>query len=114
MSKESIKKLILQYATMIESRKFANAMRIYQEVKKNLEKGKWSDGYLKALRGIFLVKKIGDNYAFFGNKDLDLNNLKRELRRFRKSVKDPLLSDFDKGYFAAVTDYTRALIKLKR
>jgi bifunctional ADP-heptose synthase (sugar kinase/adenylyltransferase) len=72
-------------------------------------------GYYQALNGILLAQKNNDDrYAFLSN--LNLNN-KKELhnqrREFLKQSQFPLHADYDKGFFAAWTDYITILTKIE-
>ena len=71
MSEESRRSAIERYAEMVESRQFTNALRVYEEFAAGREKNDWNKGYLRALRGIFLVKKAEDDQAFFGERGLN-------------------------------------------
>jgi len=107
-------KSLLQYARSLESRQFANAMHIYEEIRSKLKDSEWSRGYLQALKGIYLVKRSDDQYAFFSKKDIEIEELKRFVRRFLKNTRSKLLPEFDKGYFTAAAEYTKALIEINK
>ena len=106
------KRLLLDFAKFLESRQFANALHVYDEIKSKLKDDEWGEGYLHALKGVYLVKRTGDQYAFFSNSDLDISELRGAVRRFVKNAKAKMLPDFERGYFSAAADYTKALIQV--
>lgn len=107
-------KFLLEYGMSLEARQFSNAMHIYEEIRAKLKDDEWSRGYLQALKGIYLVKRSDDQYAFFSKKNIEIEELKRFVRRFLKNTKSKLLPEFDKGYFTAAAEYTKALIKMNK
>ena len=106
------KRLLLDFARHLESRHFANALHVYDEIKSKLKDDEWSEGYLHALKGIYVVKRTGDHYAFFSNSDFKISDLRGAVRRFMKNARAKMLPDFERGYFAAAADYTKALIQI--
>lgn len=111
---KKLREKINRYALMIESRQFANARRIYEDLKNEMDNNDWNLGYLTALKGIFLVKEREDSYSLFARKDLDNDKLNRIRRQFLKDSKNKIFTDFDRGYFASVADYAQALIRVRK
>ena len=106
------KQLLIDFARYLESRHFANALHVYDEIKSRLKEDEWSEGYLHALKGIYLVKRTGDQYAFFSNNNPKISDLRGAVRRLMKNAKAKMLPDFERGYFSAAADYTKALIQV--
>ena len=86
----SLPKLLLQFAKSLESRQFSNAIKTYESIKSNLGDDQWSLGYIRSLRGTYLVKKHQIQHSFFGRKDLEVEQLKESAKLFFKYAKNNL------------------------
>lgn len=101
---------------LVSERKFAEAERTLERITAKMEKGgkkEFNRGYLKALEGVILTSRSGsDTYEFFGNLDLkDVGALRRYQKDFASNVKSRFHADYDRGYFSALADYTRVVLR---
>lgn len=109
--------LITRFFQLVSERKFAEAERVLERVKARMEKSEQKEfnrGYIAALNGIILTSKSGNenSYEFFANLNLkDINVLKKHYRDFLENSKNRFFADYDRGYFAALCDYMRVVIK---
>ena len=111
--------LITRLFQLVSERRFAEAERTLERITGKMEKvGKkeFNRGYLKALDGIILTSRSGsETYEFFGNLDLnDVGALRRHHRDFLSSAKSRFHADYDRGYFSALADYMRVVLKTAR
>jgi len=101
---------------LVSERKFAEAERTLERITAKMGKGgrkEFDRGYLKALGGIILTSRSGsDTYEFFGNLDLnDVGALRRYRKDFLNNVKSRFHADWDRGYFSALADYMRVVLR---
>lgn len=108
--------LITRLFQLVSERKFAEAERILERItvkmKKNGQKD-FSRGYLEALNGIVLTyRSSGESYEFFSNLNLkDADALKRHYKDFLKNTQSRFHADYDRGYFSALVDYMRVILR---
>jgi len=105
-----------RFFQLVSERKFAEAERVLERLDAKMGKkgrSEFNRGYLDALKGIVLTYRSGsDAYAFFSS--LDLKNteaLKRHYGDFARNVDDRFHADYDRGYFSALADYMRVVLK---
>jgi len=101
---------------LLSERKFAEAERILERITERMKRGgiqEFNRGYLEALSGIFLTyRSSGESYEFFSNLDLnDVEALKRHYMDFKQSSESPFHADYDRGYFSALADYMRVVLR---
>ena len=101
---------------LVSERRFAEAERTLERITAKMEKGgkkEFNRGYLKALEGAILTGRSGsDTYEFFGSLDLkDVGALKRYHKDFLSNVKSRFHADYDRGYFSALADYVRVVLR---
>jgi len=106
---------VTRFFQLTTTRQFTEAERILQRLKQKMHISEYNRGYYQALNGILLAQKNNDDrYAFLPN--LNPNN-KKELhnqrREFLKQSQFHLHADYDKGFFAAWTDYMNILTKIE-
>ena len=85
-------------------------------MKQKMQKTEYNRGYFRALYGMLLSRRSGnnDNYAFFSKLDLsDKAQLNQYKREFFEHTKNGLHGDFDRGYFSAWSDCMRVLIRIE-
>lgn len=104
---------------LVSERRFAEAERTLERITAKMEKSgkrEFNRGYLKALDGIILTSRSGsETYEFFGNLDLnDAGALKRHHKDFLSNAKSRFHADFDRGYFSALADYMRVVLRTAR
>lgn len=107
---------VVRFFQLIMERKFADAERQLNEVKKRMEENKWNQGYRQALNGMLLAQKNNNNqYTFLSTLNLtDNKTLRKHRRGFLKHVKNQIHVDYDRGFFSAWADYMYALIKMNK
>jgi len=108
--------LMARFFQLVSERKFAEAERVLERIRvrmKNSGKEEFNKGYLDALNGIILSNRSSSgSYEFFTNLDLnDISALKRHYKDFRKHATSRFQADYDRGYFSALTDFLRVIIK---
>jgi ATP/maltotriose-dependent transcriptional regulator MalT len=101
---------------LVTERKFAEAERILERITakmKNTGQQEFNRGYLEALGGIILTyRSSGESYEFFSNLNLnDVEALKKHYKDFLENSQSRFHADYDRGYFTALTDYMRVVLK---
>lgn len=107
--------LVTRYFQLIVNRQFTEAERELERLKQKMHKTEYNRGYFRALYGMCLSRKTGnDNYAFFSKLDLtDKPTLHMHRREFLEHTRNGLHGDFDRGYFSAWSDCMRVLARLE-
>ena len=107
--------LVTRYFQLIVNRQFTEAERELERLKQKMHKTEYNRGYFRALYGMYLSRKSGnDNYALFSKLDLsDKAQLHMYRREFFEHTKNGLHGDFDRGYFAAWSDCMRILARIE-
>jgi len=105
--------LINQFFKFIADRKLTDAGRKLERLGQTMTEKQWSRGYYNALQGMSLAFKSRDHrYVYISQIDSDdpkkINSVRR---KFLEQSRNPLQSDFDKGFFTAWLDYLRFLKK---
>jgi len=108
--------LMTRFFQLINERKFAEAERILERIRermKNSRRKEFNKGYLDALNGIILSNRSSSgSYEFFSNLDLkDISALKKHYKDFEKNARSRFHADYDRGYFSALADFLRVIIK---
>jgi len=108
--------LMTRFFQLVSERKFAEAERVLERIHarmKNSRKEEFNKGYLDALNGIILSNRSSSgSYEFFSNLDLnDVSALEKHYRDFRKHARSMFQADYDRGYFSALTDFLRVILK---
>lgn len=107
--------LVTRFFQLIVNRQFTEADRELERVKEKMHKTEYNRGYFRALYGMCLSRKSGnDSYAFFSKLDLtDKPALHMYRREFLEHTKNGLHGDFDRGYFSAWSDCMRVLARIE-
>jgi len=108
--------LMARFFQLVTERKFAEAERVLDRIRermRNSRKREFNKGYLDALNGIILSNRSSSgSYEFFSNLDLDdIPALKRHYEDFRRNARSRFHADYDRGYFSALTDFIRVVLK---
>ena len=108
--------LMTRFFQLVSERKFAEAERILERIRvrmKNSRKKEFNRGYLDALNGIILSNRSSSgSYEFFSNLDLkDVSALKKHYEDFKRNARSRFHAEYDRGYFSALTDFMRVIIK---
>jgi len=108
--------LMTRFFQLVSERKFAEAERVLERIHARMRSSKrkeFNKGYLDALNGIILSNRSSSgSYEFFSNLDLnDISALKKHYEDFRKNARSRFHADYDRGYFSALTDFLRVILK---
>jgi ATP/maltotriose-dependent transcriptional regulator MalT len=111
--------MMTRFFQLVSQRKFAEAERVLERITVKMKKRKkreFNRGYLEALSGIILThRSSGESYEFFSNIDLnDVKAQKKHQKDFKEDAKSRFHADYDRGYFSALADYMRIVIKTAR
>jgi hypothetical protein len=105
--------LVTRYFQLVVDRQFTESERELERLKQKMQKTEWNRGYFRALYGMYLARKSGDDYSFFSKIDLtDKPTLHSYRREFLDHTRNGLHGDFDRGYFSAWADCMRVLTRL--
>jgi hypothetical protein len=100
------KMFVVRFFQLVKGRRFAEAERVLERIRKKTNETEWNSGYLQALDGILLAQRSSDSYAFIKKVNFDDE---KELKKFRKEFldeyKNKIHADYDRGFFAAWADY---------
>jgi len=104
---------------LVSERKFAEAERILERITAKMKKTgqqEFNRGYLEALSGIILTyRSSGESYEFFSNLDMnDVEALKKHYKDFLENSQSRFHADYDRGYFSALSDYMRVVLKMAK
>jgi hypothetical protein len=108
--------LITRLFQLVSERKFAEAERMLERITVRMEKSgqkEFNRGYLEALGGIILTHRSGsETYELFSNLDPnDSEVLKKHYKDFLGNTKSRFHADYDRGYFSALADYMRVVLR---
>ena len=97
---------VVRFFQLLKGRKFAEAERVLERVKQNTNETEWNKGYIHALDGVILAQKSNDSYAYANSLNFeDEKELKKSRKEFLKEYKNKIHTDFDRGFYAAWSDY---------
>jgi hypothetical protein len=105
-----------RFFQLVSERKFAEAGRMLERITVKMKKSgkkEFNRSYLEALEGIILAHRSGnETFEFFSNLDLnDVKVLKRHYKDFLSNTKNRFQTDYDRGYFSALADYMRVVLR---
>jgi hypothetical protein len=100
------KMFVVRFFQLVKGRRFAEAERVLERIRKKTNETEWNSGYLQALDGIILAQKSNDSYAFIKKVDFDDEQMLKKFRKeFLDEYKNKIHADYDRGFFAAWADY---------
>jgi hypothetical protein len=115
MASKKAKEDIITFFDNIEGRRFTDASRILQKIKKKkFGDTELKDGYIKALEGILISSRTGDERDFLNRAPFDGKNLKRYKKEFGELIKNGVHSSFDIGYFLAWSDLVQYRLNVNK
>lgn len=101
------------YFHLLAQWKWAAAKRTLEKIKKTFEPSQWSSGYINALEGMVAALEVkSDRNSFI--KQMKIEKCDELRKQFLQQSQNFLHDDFDKGFFVAWVDYTRALKKIAK
>ena len=106
---------VTRFVQLVTGRQFAEAARVLERLKERMERTEWNRGYFRALYGILLASRYGDDQCVFLLR-INLNNkeeLQNHRREFLRHARNRLHADYDRGFFSAWADYMRILSKME-
>jgi len=115
-NKISVSPLLLNriFQSVLE-RKFTEAERNLEKIRAKIEKkdiGEFERGFMRGLTGIILMHRSNSPDTFLNN--LNPKNtkvLKKYYEEFSKNAENKLHAPYDRGYFSALTEYMRFMVK---
>ena len=106
------KMFVVRFFQLLKGRRFAEAKRVLERIRQKTNETEWNSGYLHALDGILLATKSNDSYAFIKSVNFEVEkDLKKNRKEFLKQYKNKINTDFDRGFFAAWSDYMLISVK---
>jgi hypothetical protein len=100
------KMYVVRFFQLVKGRRFAEAERVLERIRKKTNETEWNSGYLHALDGVLLAQKSNDSYAFIKRVNFeDEKELKKYRKEFLQEYKNKIHTDYDRGFFAAWADY---------
>jgi hypothetical protein len=109
MSRSNSEKTI-PYLQAIAERRLKDSEEAFEKIRGAFGSSQWDRGYVKALEGLLLTLKSNDTrYLYLQRMKLDDTTLKKLKEEFKKQSTHELHADYDRGYFAALTDYASVL-----
>lgn len=105
MSSKAAKDDIVAFFENLYSRRFSEAEKAIEAVReRRFGNNEFKEGYVKALEGLLLSRKSGDERDFLNRAPFDSRSMKRYRKQFRDFLKKGVHSPFDIGYFMAWSD----------
>lgn len=97
---------IVSYMDKLLDRKFTDAERALEQVKeRKFGEDEYREGYIKALEGILISSRSGDERDFLNKAANTTEELKKYKAEFKAFTTKPIKSQFDDGYFSAWKDF---------
>lgn len=109
MSRSNSEKTI-PYLQAIAERRLKDSEEAFEKIRGAFGGSQWDRGYVKALEGLqFTLKSTDSRHLYLQRIKLDDKELKKLKEEFKKHSTHELHADYDRGYFAALTDYASVL-----
>ena len=106
---------VVSYMNKLFDRKFTDAERALEQVKeRKFGEEEYREGYIKALEGILLSSRSGDERDFLNKASSTPDELKKYKAEFKAFTTKPIKSQFDDGYFSAWQDFMTYRINLNK
>ena len=98
------RQLTTNFFQLLEQRNLTQAEVVLEKMRQEVKKTEWQRGYVRALRGMLVASRSGDDKRAFINrmKDRDLGEIKKD---FTRKSREPLQTSFDRGFFTAWVEY---------
>lgn len=105
MSSKAARDEIVAFFENLSSRRFSEAEKAIEAVReRRFGNNEFKEGYVKALEGLLISCKSGDERDFLNRAPFDSRSMKRYRKQFRDFLKKGINSPFDIGYFMAWSD----------
>ena len=98
------RELTTNFFQLLEQRNLTQAEVVLEKMRQEVKNTEWQRGYVRALRGMLVASRSGDDKRAFINrmKDMKLKEIKKD---FARKSRDPLQTSFDRGFFTAWVEY---------
>ncbi len=98
------RQLTTNFFQLLEQRNLTQAEVVLEKMRQEVKNTEWQRGYVRALRGMLIASRSGDDKRAFINrmKDRDLREIKKD---FTRKSREPLQTSFDRGFFTAWVEY---------
>lgn len=106
--------LLNDFFRAIFDRRFNDAEKVLQEIEANItcDEDEFKHGFIRALKGIILMSRSDDQYVFLSKLNVrDVEALKKYHREFLDEARRILHSEYDRGYFSALAEYIRFILR---
>jgi len=107
---------VTKFFQHVEERAWTDAEKELDGIRQKSENTQWARGYVKALEGLLLSYRNGDDKYIFLPKAL-ANRSKENTETLRKDFAEfsanELHGEYDRGYFKALEDYVGVAASLK-
>jgi hypothetical protein len=115
MASKKARDEIVNFFDDLEERKFTDASRTLQAIrKKKFGDADFTEGYIKALEGVLLSARTGDERDFLNRAPFDAKAMERYQNELKEFVKNGVHSPFDVGFFLAWSDLIRYRLDTKK
>ena len=105
MSSKTSRDDVITFFENLFARRFADAEKAIEVVReKRFGDTEFKEGYVKAMEGLLLSYRSGDERDFLNRAPFDRKSMQRYKKEFRAFVGDGVRSPFDVGYFMAWSD----------
>jgi len=106
--------LAAKYLEAVAERRLKDSEKEFEQMRTGVGNSEWNKGYLKALEGLLLTLRSNDSrYLYLQRIEVEEKSVKKLKEEFRKHSASELHGDYDRGYFAALTDYALVLERAK-
>ncbi len=106
--------LAAKYLEAVAERRLKDSENEFEQIRTGIGNSEWNKGYLKALEGLLLTLRSNDSrYLYLQRIEVEEKSVKKLKEEFKKHSASELHGDYDRGYFAALTDYALVLDRVK-
>lgn len=106
--------LVSAYLRAVAERRLKDSEKEFEQLRGTLTNSEWNRGYLKALEGLLLTLRSNDNrYLYLQRVKPEDRTVKKLKEEFKRHSSSELHAEYDRGYFAALTDYASTLEAVK-
>ena len=107
--------LVTRFFQLLTQRSITEAERVLEKIEEKANKNdERTMGYMSALEGALIAFKSNDDrYAFILKIEPDDKNVNRFKSEFLKHSRSEIHAAYDRGYFAAWSEYMRVLSKIE-
>jgi uncharacterized protein Yka (UPF0111/DUF47 family) len=99
------RKAVAEFIEYLLDRRFSDAERSLDAVKEcSFGDEEYKEGYLKAMEGLLLTVRSGDERDFLNKNDFTADTLKDYMNEFKEFSSSAIRTSWDSGYFAAWAD----------